>query len=148
VQDADVAVARDSIRDLAARYAHAADRGRFDDVATLFAADAVLEMPDGRRLVGPASVKAFLVETSATMRVAATPGSFIRHHVSSHQITVETADRAIGHAYFFVVTDRGPDHWGRYSDRYVRTADGWRFAERRVRLDGFAPQSHAADRRR
>ena len=148
MQDVDAALARDAIRDLAARYAHAADRGRFDDVAALFATDAVLEMPDGRRFLGRDAVRAFLVETAATMRVAATPGSFIRHHVSSHQITVETPDRALGHAYFFVVTDRGPDHWGRYADRYVRIADGWRFAERRVRLDGFAPESRAADRRR
>jgi uncharacterized protein (TIGR02246 family) len=148
VRDVDAAVARDAIRDLAARYAHAADRGRFDDVAALFAADAVLEMPDGRRLVGRDAVRAFLVETAETMRVAATTGSFIRHHVSSHQITVEAPDSAIGYAYFFVVTDRGPDHWGRYADRYVRTDDGWRFAQRRVRLDGFAPGSRAAERRR
>jgi len=144
----DVAVARDAIRDLAARYAHAADRGRFDDVAALFAADGLLEMPDGRRLAGRDAIRVFLVETANTMRIAATSGSFIRHHVSSHQITLDADDRASGYAYFFVVTDRGPDHWGRYADRYVRTADGWRFAERRVRLDGFAPESRAADRRR
>ena len=144
----DVAVARDAIRDLAARYAHAADRGRFDDVAALFTADGVLEMPDGRRLAGRDAIRAFLVETANTMRIAATSGSFIRHHVSSHQITLDADDRASGYAYFFVVTDRGPDHWGRYADRYVRSTDGWRFAERRVRLDGFAPESRAADRRR
>jgi len=148
MQDVDAAVARDAIRDLAARYAHAGDRGRFDDMAALFAPDAVLEMPDGRRLDGRDAIRAFLVETAETMRVAATPGSFIRHHVTTHQITVETSDRASGHAYFFVVTDRGPDHWGRYADRYVRTDDGWRFAARRVKLDGFAPESRAAERRR
>jgi hypothetical protein len=30
----------------------------------------------------------------------------------------------------------GLDHWGRYLDRYVRIADQWRFAERRVFVDG------------
>src|SRR5262245_2536883 len=63
-------VAREAIRDIVARYAHAADRGRFDDVAALFAEDGVLELPDGRRPVGPAAIGAFLVETSATMQVA------------------------------------------------------------------------------
>ena len=139
-------VAREAIRELVARYAHAADRGRFDDVGALFADDGMLEMPDGRRIVSPMAIRAFLIETSATMQVAST-GSFIRHHVSSHQVTLEGEHGAAGFAYFFVVTDRGPDHWGRYADRYVRTADGWRFASRRVRLDGWAPGSRAAERR-
>jgi hypothetical protein len=45
------------------------------------------------------------------------------------------------------VTDRGVDHWGRYRDRYVRSAGAWRFAERRVRVEGVAAGSWAAQRR-
>ena len=74
-------------------------------------------------------------------------GSFIRHHVSSHTVTVEGTDRAVGYAYFLVVTDRGPDHWGRYADRYVRAGDAWLFQSRGVRVDGHAPTSRAAKRR-
>ena len=139
--------ARESIRDLVARYAHAADRGQFDEVAALFADDGVLELPDGRRLAGPAEIRAFLGGTGETMRAAAT-NPFIRHHVSSHRIVVEGADAAVGYAYFLVVTERGPDHWGRYVDRYVAVGATWRFASRRVRLDGYAPGSLAAERRR
>jgi len=140
-------VARETIRDLVARYAHAADRGRFDEVAGLFATDGVLELPDARRLAGASEIRTFLSGTGDAMRASATD-PFIRHHVSSHRIVVEGEDAASGFAYFFVVTERGPDHWGRYVDRYVRVGGSWRFASRRVRLDGYAPGSHAAERRR
>jgi hypothetical protein len=132
---ADELVAREAIRDLVAAYAHGADRGRFDEVAALFASDGVLELPDGRRFVGPAAIRGFLADTGKSL---ATPGAppGLRHHVSSHRIVVERNDSAVGYAYFLVVSPRGPDHWGRYADRYVRTDGTWRFASRRVRVDG------------
>lgn len=137
-------VAAEAIRNLAARYAHAADRGRFDDVTALFTDEATLELPDGRRFVGRQAIRDFFGETGRTMRVAET-NAFIRHHVTSHQIDVD-GEGATGYAYFFVVTDRGPDHWGRYADRYVRVGDEWRFGQRRVHVDGRAPGSRAAER--
>lgn len=139
--------AREAIRDLVARYAHGADRGRFDEVAALFADDGVLELPDGRQLAGPTEIRAFLGGTGDSMRAAAA-NPFIRHHVSSHRIVVEGPNAAAGYAYFLVVTERGPDHWGRYVDRYVAGSGSWRFASRRVRLDGYATGSLAAERRR
>lgn len=133
-------LARESIRDLVVRYAHAADRGRFDEVAALFAADGSLELPDGRVVVGPAAVRDFLRGTGATLRAGGTP-PVLRHHVTTHLIDLHVDGTAAGRAYFLVVTAAGPDHWGCYSDRYVRTGDGWRFAGRRVRVDGRAPDS-------
>ena len=39
------------------------------------------------------------------------------------------------------ITDVGLDHWGRYVDEY-RTVDGqWKFARRRVTVDGKNPSS-------
>jgi ketosteroid isomerase-like protein len=140
-------VAREMIRDLVARYAHGVDRGRFDEVVALFADDAVLELPDGRRLTGHGAIRAFLDGTRDAAR-AAGANPFIRHHVASHHIDVEGPDGAVGFAYFFVLTERGPDHWGRYADRYARVGGRWLFASRRVRLDGWAPGSTAAERRR
>jgi hypothetical protein len=67
--------------------------------------------------------------------------------VSSLQLTVEGPEHARGAAYFFVVTERGPDHWGQYHDRFVSVDGEWRFAHRRVRVDGVAPGSWAAQRR-
>jgi hypothetical protein len=65
----------------------------------------------------------------------------IRHHVANLHIEVSGPLSASGAAYFFVVTERGPDHWGRYRDRYVCRDGDWRFAHRRVRLDGRAPDA-------
>ena len=131
-------VARESIRHLVAGYAHAADRGRFEEVATLFGSQGVLELPDGRVLQGRDAIRAFLVDTAAAMKPANAP-TVVRHHVASHRIAVQGPDAADGYAYFLVVTARGPDHWGRYVDHYTRDDDGeWRFARRRVRVDGRA----------
>ena len=60
--------------------------------------------------------------------------------------------RARGRCYFAVLTEDGLDHWGRYVDVYARDpADGtWRFAHRRISLDGSVPGGWAdrAERRR
>jgi hypothetical protein len=137
-------LAREAVRDLVARYAHGADRGRSGEVAALFADDGTLELPDGRVLTGPAAIRGFLDETAARVQSAGSTAGPLRHHVSSHRVVVDGADTATGYAYFLVVSARGPDHWGRYADRYVRTAAGaWRFASRRVRLDGRAPGATA-----
>ncbi len=38
-----------------------------------------------------------------------------------------------------MLTERGLDHWGRYVDRYLREPDRWRFARRKVTIDGSVP---------
>jgi hypothetical protein len=140
-------VAREAIRDLVAAYAHLADRGRVDDVVVLFAEDGALRIDDREALVGHDAIRAFLAGTRDDLRTTALARPMIRHHVSNLRIALDAEDAAGGEAYFLVVTDRGVDHWGRYRDRYVRTPAGWRFAERRVRVDGMAAGSWAAERR-
>ena len=138
--------AREAIRDLVARYAVAADRGRFDDVVALFTPDGVLELPDDRRAQGRDGILAFLRGTGADLRAVTTVPT-IRHHVTTHEITLTTPTTATGRVYFFVVTERGPDHWGTYRDDCVSTPDGWRFAKRRVRIDGRAEGSWSEERK-
>ena len=139
-------LAREEIRDLVARYAQHADGGRFDELVALFAPDGTLRVDEREPLCGRDAIRAFLGSTRASLRDAPTPRA-IRHHVTTLRIEVTAPDAAAGAAYFLVVTDR-LDHWGRYRDRYVRQDDGWLFAERRVRVDGYAPDSWAATRRR
>ena len=139
--------AREAIRELVARYAHAADGGRFDEVVASFTADGVLETPDRVEHRGRAAIAAFLHGTRTAL-TAATAAPYIRHHVSALRLDVADATAATGAAYFLVVTERGPDHWGRYRDRYACVDGRWLFAHRRVRLDGYAPGSWAAERRR
>jgi uncharacterized protein (TIGR02246 family) len=139
-------IAREEIREVVAAYAHHADSGRFDEMVALFADDGVLETPDGQEHHGREAIRAFVTGTQ-TQLAAATISPLIRHHVANLRIAMSGPDDATGAAYFFVVTQRGPDHWGRYRDRYVRRDGRWRFAHRRVRLDGWTPNSWAAARR-
>lgn len=138
--------AREAIRELVAGYAHAADSGRFDEVVAAFAPDGVLETPDKVEHRGREQIAAFLRGTG-TLLAGATSVPLIRHHVSNLRLAVTGPDDATGAAYFLVVTERGPDHWGRYRDRYVRRDGQWLFAHRRVRLDGWAPGGWAGQRR-
>ena len=129
------AVAREAIRELVARYAHCADAGRFDELASLFAEDGVLTITDRKPLRGRDAIRTFLTDTAASLaRGSATRR--LRHHVTSHSITVEHRQTATGAAYFLVMASEGPDHWGRYRDRYVAGDDAWCFGERRVRVEG------------
>lgn len=139
--------ARETIRDLVARYAHAADTGRFEEVAALFTTDGVLETPDRVEHRGREAIRALLAGAGKAL-AEATAVPLIHHHVSSLRLAITGPDDATGAAYFLAVTERGPDHWGRYRDRYQRAGEGWRFAHRRVRLDGWTPGGWAAERRR
>src|SRR4051794_37808036 len=64
--------AREAIRDVVAAYAHAADSGRFDEVAALFAADGVLETPDHVEHRGCDAIRAFVGGTGAALAGATT----------------------------------------------------------------------------
>jgi hypothetical protein len=125
----------EAIRDTLARYAHYADSGRFEDLAALFAPDGVLEIDEVETLRGRAAILEFLGRARERLRAgAARP--YIRHHVSSVVIELEGEDRARAESYFLAITERGPDHWGRYRDRLVLDGGRWLFAHRRVRIDG------------
>jgi hypothetical protein len=136
-------IARESIRDLVARYNSYGDSGRFDQMVALFAPDAVLEIRDTEHR-GPDAIRAAFTRTSdRTSRMPTTDRgrAYLRHCTATHQIDVVDATTATGRCYFFVLTSIGLDHWGRYVDDY-RVADGeWRFARRRVRPDELSPQS-------
>lgn len=139
-------VAREAIRDVLARYNHAGDRGRLDEMVELFTVDGVLEIAGDPPIVGRPAIRGFFVDTAASLR-AATGVPLLRHHVSSVLIDL---DRdllgASATSYFLVVTERGPDHWGRYRDELVQDGPVWRFTRRRVRTDGAAPDSWGATR--
>jgi hypothetical protein len=127
--------AREAIRSIIGRYAHCADRGHFAELVSLFTEDGALAIAGRDPLVGRDAIRSFLTATKSTLAVqSARP--FIRHHVSSILIDVAARNTATAASYFFVITERGPDHWGRYRDELARTADGWLFRRRTVRLDG------------
>src|SRR5687767_3258883 len=126
--------ARESIRDAIASYAHFADGGRFADLAALFAEDGVLEIAGQEPLCGRAAIEAFLNGTAERL-AGSGPRVVVRHHVTSTRIDVTGADEATAASYFLVVSSEGPDHWGRYRDRFLRIGDRWLFRHRKVALD-------------
>jgi len=152
-------VARESIRDLVARYNALGDAGRFEEMAKVFAPDAVMELVSGdggvRRFEGIDAITTVFTGTKATWDAAAagrradgpaddsadSPGDrpirhHVRHFVATHQIDVDDRAHARGRSYFLVLMGHGIDHWGRYVDAY-ETRDGqWRIVRRRALTDG------------
>ena len=132
-------VARESIRDLVARYNANADSGRFDQVLECFAPDAVMEL-DGRPYRGRPEIRTIF--TGAKERVERGPQPIIvRHHTSTLQIDVTGPGDATSRCYYQVLSGTGLDHWGRYLDRYGVIGGRWYFLHRREFLDGFVPGS-------
>lgn len=138
-------VARESIRDLVARYNANGDAGRFAEMVKVFAPDAVMELvsADGRvrRFEGIEAIADVFTGTKAAWDAAAGrgPAHHVRHFVATHQIDVDDPSHARGRSYFVVLMAHGVDHWGRYVDRY-ETRDGqWRIVERRALSDGRTP---------
>jgi uncharacterized protein (TIGR02246 family) len=132
-------VARERIRDLVAHYNLAGDRGWIDDMLDLFDADATMCI-NGAEHDGREAIRSVFTTAKGPRP------ELIRHHVSTLKIDVADPDHASARSYFQVLTVRGLDHWGRYTDRFVRREDTWRFSHRSVRVDGATPGGWAAMR--
>ncbi len=153
-------VARETIRDLIARYNATGDRGRIAEMAELFAADGVLEVGD-RTLVGREAIAEFLsslVEPQSALEVGADAGgarpdatdrrrALVRHFTATTQVDVVDARTARARSYYEVLTADGFDHCGRYLDEFASVDGQWRFAHRRATTD-VAIEGGWADRRR
>jgi 3-phenylpropionate/cinnamic acid dioxygenase small subunit len=142
----DELAAREQVRHTIAAYAHAVDRGRFDEAAACFTADGVLDVRGSDRSEGRDAVAARFAVAGQKLAAASTQ-AIVRHHVSSIDIEADvTAGTATSSSYFFVVTEIGPDHWGTYRDTFRRDdATGrWLISERQVTVDGRTAPSRMA----
>jgi len=130
--------ARESIRDLVARYNSNGDSGRIDAMMALFAPDATLEVRGREPLAGIDAIHTFF---TAVARGADNPVELtsLHHHTATHQIDIIDRQSATGRCYFAVYTQSGLDHWGRYIDTYRCLRGAWKFQHRRVSVDGFTP---------
>jgi uncharacterized protein (TIGR02246 family) len=134
-------IARESIRDLVARYNANGDSGRFDQVLALFAPDAVMET-DGEVHVGHEEIRTIFSKAADAARRWPEPVG-MRHSTSTLQIDVASRSAASSRCYYQVVTSQGLDHWGRYLDTYCMRDGKWLFAHRREFVDGTVPGSWA-----
>lgn len=137
--------ARVEIAELINRYNIYGDSGRFAEMVDLFAPEGVLEVAGDRAYEGRAAIEAFVGGVGDSVREH-TASAYIRHHNTTKIIDLDGREHATGQIYWFVLTERGPDHWGRYRDRYTQDRNGrWHIAHRKVRTDGRAPGSWAEE---
>ena len=132
-------LAREQIRDLVTRYNSNGDSGRFEQVMELFTDDAVMQLKD-RVCHGKDEIITIFTGTKERLRGGDTPG-YVRHFTATHQIDLVDESNATGRAYYSVISPTGLDHWGRYLDTYRLVDDEWRFAIRKVTVDGQASTS-------
>lgn len=124
----------EGIRDLARRYAHFVWQNDVDAVVNLFASDG--EMDSGTR--PPVRGRADLLTGFREMLGA---GSTFLPFVQQHVVTL-AGDAATGTCYIDLraeVDGKSMIGAGWYDDRYVRTAEGWRFQSRKITLRFFVP---------
>ncbi len=145
--DAAEVIAREQIRDVIARYNHAGDRGRLDELVLCFTEDGVMQLADVPELRGREAIRGYL-EGVVRDLAAATTRATLRHHVASSLIQLTGIDTADVRSSFSVYTEVGLDHWGGYRDRLARVGEAWLLARRRVHVDGAAPSSRMAVRHR
>jgi hypothetical protein len=116
---------------LIAHYANLNDEARWGEVAALFAEDGVMSRPSAPD-VSIAGREAILAAFLSR------PPRSTRHICSNVVIDVESATEARGTSAMAMFTQSAPPIVGSFHDRFILTADGWRFAERRGSLS-FMP---------
>lgn len=134
-------VARESVRDLTARYNAHGDAGRLDELLEVFTLDATIDMEgdvssgrDEMRTAFQAAGREFV----AYARAGGTPrnGPVLRHCLTTQHIDVRSEDEVHAMTYFVVFMSHGLDHWGTYRDSFVRVDGSWYVKARQVVVDG------------
>lgn len=117
-------------------YCHHVDHGEAAKVADLFSPDGVWKGP-GVLMEGQEQVRSgFATRQANTARMS-------RHVCNNLHLNVIDEDHAEGSVYLTLYRHdgeaertvsplEGPVLVGEYRDRFVRTAEGWRFADRRI----------------
>jgi len=122
----------EAIRNLDAAYCRLLDTGDWPALVALFTPDGIF---DGLAVVtGPADLLTFFSGL-------ADGGMRFWHHVSNHEIEVD-GDRARVRSLLWqpcVVDDVPHVAAGRYDDRLLRTAEGWRYELKQVRFSYWGP---------
>lgn len=129
---------RVGVADLMATYQFLADHGKLAELSQLFLPDAVFTT-NTEQFVGPGEVLDFFGRTGVAF--SSTGLLPARHHLSSIYIQPRPDGSASTYACFGLVGSRGLDHWGTYRDEVVTTPDGWRFARRKVKIEGHVADS-------
>ena len=118
---------KEEIRELLHRYCFCMDDGRFDELASLFAADGEWIAPY-RTAKGPADIAAWLKQS-----VPVSPRRV--HYVMNSIIDCDGANATARSNYLVMVEGPNgplPSVCGTYDDVLIRQDEGWRFRRRRL----------------
>ncbi|MDT7708905.1 MAG: hypothetical protein QOG20_4512 [Pseudonocardiales bacterium] len=130
---------RGRLVELYARYTHAYDEGRADDVADLFTVDGEFARPGADPVRGR-------TDLAAMVRASAARGTGNRHLVSAVVVEAGPDGTATGQAYVQVVgTTNGTRVvvMGRYDDDFAREHGRWRIRSRRFTPFGATPPTRS-----
>jgi hypothetical protein len=133
-------LAREEIRQLIAVYATAGDGGRREQFSSVFTEDAVLSAP-GLHYEGRDNIVQGLFAGSRSSSSKRALPKFVRHNITTSNITFTGSGCASGRSYFVVVTDVGLDHSGVYTDEFRKVDGAWKIASREVRIDYCSPHT-------
>ena len=153
-------VARESIRDLIARWNYNGDARHMDEMVLVLAPDVEFRAVDDDVLHGRAAVLDFLTgvrdrkddTVQADPRPPRNDGRYlpagtspsIRHFTSNSRISFESETRAQVRTYYAVLSSFGLDHWGRYIDEFGVVDGEWLITKRVITTDGVDPEGWAA----
>ncbi|MCU1345209.1 MAG: nuclear transport factor 2 family protein, partial [Acidimicrobiia bacterium] len=124
-----------AIRSLLARFARITDIGTVDEYCAALTDDAVFEMPGSDPRTGLDAARAAAEAGRAADQIG--PTSKTMHLLGGTEVTVtgDTAESITSFVFLRLGDGRpAPHRAGRYYDTFRRTADGWRFAHRRIDL--------------
>ncbi|MGE0877968.1 MAG: nuclear transport factor 2 family protein [Acidimicrobiia bacterium] len=128
-------LAREAIRHTLNSYHIAGDSNDAEGYAAVFTEDGVVRA-GGFEIAGREQLREW-----KAARTKALTATFVRHNLTTCKIDLTGPDSAKGRAYFFVVTDAGPDHCGTYDDIYRKVGDQWLIASRDVDTHWHSPTS-------
>jgi hypothetical protein len=122
---------RMEIDDLLTRYTVALDTRQWDLLATVFTPDATIDYTSSQ------GIKGQFPEVAAWLEKALTAFTVSQHLLGNRHIELD-GDQGTGRTYFFnpnTLTDQAGTATmlyvgGFYLDKFVRTAEGWRIADR------------------
>ena len=126
-------------------YCHYVDHGEAERIAELFTKDGAWRSPEVKMEGGDAIRRGFARRQANRARMS-------RHVCNNCLIDVIDADNARGCVYLTLYRHDGeegrrislldgPVLVGEYRDRFERTAEGWRFAEREIEVSFLRPAS-------
>lgn len=129
--------ARVQIQALLATHANRGDAGDVRAMIDLYAPGATYELPNGTVMRGTRQMREILGGASSGSTGDGWGLEYMRHHLTTARIELVGDTEAHSDSYFANINNRGLDHWGRWQDRFVRSADrGWLFRSRKVSVEG------------